>query len=265
MSNTSTIQNNNIQVKEDYLIAEYLRKRNLVKTNKTLPEAKPRHTFYTKVGKRICDIIISIPCVIALLPIYPIISLIVYFNMGRPILYKQSRVGLNGKVFNVLKYRSMSEKKDSDGNLLPPHMRVTKFGKFIRKYSIDELPQFINILRGDMSIIGPRPLPVFFIERMSERHKKRDSVRPGLECPRVIEGEGEQYNRQFENDIWYVENISLLLDIKMIIRLFVMTFLVKERISAEGGSYFAGYDDNCRAIYKDLAIEMYPQYKDSIE
>lgn len=108
-----------------------------------------------------------------------------------------------------------------------------------------------------MSIIGPRPLPTFFYERMSDRHRMRSSLRPGLECPRVIQVDGELYQKQFENDIWYCENVSFATDVKMLILLFKMTFAPKARKSAHGGSYFVGYDDSGRAIYKELALEKY--------
>ena len=176
MGQNKMIRNNNISNYEDRVIADFLMKRNLKKTNEMWPMPEPRKNFYTEIGKRICDIIISFPCVIALIPFYIILSIAVLLKMGSPVIYRQTRIGKNGREFNMLKFRSMNEKRNAEGELLLPSQRLTKFGRFIRKYSLDELPEFINVLKGDMSIIGPRPLPVFFIERMSERHKMRNNM-----------------------------------------------------------------------------------------
>ena len=260
MSKNKLIQNNNISNQEDQIVADFLKKRNLERTNNKWPIPNPKKTIYTEYGKRICDIIISGPCIILLLPFYIVLAAAVFFCMGRPIIYKQTRTGKNGRAFNMLKFRSMNEKRDSNGELLPPSQRLTKFGKFIRKYSLDELPEFINVFMGDMSIIGPRPLPVFFADRMSERHKMRHSVKPGLECPYIIpEGSNlSAYHWKFENDIWYVENISFKTDIKMMINLFKLTFNMKNRESHAGGlSYFVGYDDNGHAVSLKKAQKIY--------
>ena len=156
----------------------------------------------------------------------------------------------------------MNEKRDSEGNLLPAKDRVTKFGKIMRKYSFDELLNFWNVIKGEMSIIGPRPLPSFFRERMSNRHKMREKVKPGLECPRMIalsEDDVGYYQLQYENDIWYVENISLFTDLKMVFALVRMVFDVSERGKhAEVGTYFVGYNENAIAVSLRLAKEQYP-------
>ena len=162
----------------------------------------------------------------------------------------------------MVKFRNMNEKKDADGKLLPPSKRVTKFGRAVRKLSLDELLNFWSVLKGDMSIIGPRPQPVFIHERMCDRHRMRTAVRPGLECPRVIHVPGEEickFQRTFENDVWYVENVSLLLDIKMLWRLVRMVFTFKKRgqqAAGKGISYFVGYDENGVAISLNVYHEM---------
>ena len=160
----------------------------------------------------------------------------------------------------MVKFRNMNNKTDSDGKLLPASERVTKFGKFMRKYSLDELLNFWSVLKGDMSIIGPRPMPEFFVERMSERHKMRHVVRPGLECPYTVP-EGTKLNNyywKFENDIWYVENISFITDVKMLLKLIKLTFNMKNRGNHAGGlSYFIGYDDDGHAISLRQAKEDY--------
>ena len=175
-------------------------------------------------------------------------------DVGSPIFYKQTRVGKDGKEFLLVKFRNMNNKTDADGKLLPPAQRVTKFGKVVRKLSLDELLNFWSVLKGDMSIIGPRPLPVFLYERMSDRHKKRTAVRPGLECPRVIKLDYVdtcRYQRTFENDIWYVENVSLSQDIKLVFMLVKMVFSFgkrSEQAAGEGVSYFVGYDKDGHAM-----------------
>lgn len=259
------IQNNNIFSYDEKILAEHLKELNLEKTNNKWPLPKPRKSFYTEYGKRALDLMIAVPAVILLSPIYGLISLGVFLDVGKPIIYKQTRVGKGGKEFDILKFRSMNDDKDDEGNLLPPKDRVTRFGRFIRKLSLDELIGIINIVKGDMSIIGPRPLPVFYIDRMSNRHRMRDAVRPGLECPRVIELDYPyscKYQHTFENDVWYVENVSLKQDLKMALLLFKMVFSFKKRgaqASVDGISYFLGYDENGLAIsmrtYKEPSKE----------
>ena len=243
--------NNDIYSKEDEIIANFLKDRNLEKTNRMQGLPTPRESIYTKYIKRVLDIIITISLSIFLLPVLFILSLLVRFNLGKPVIYRQSRVGKDGKVFNMLKFRSMTDDRDSEGQLLPPQMRLTKFGLFIRKYSLDELPQLYNIIRGDMSIIGPRPLPVFFSKRMSERHLMRNCVKPGLECPYItpVGTTLNPYQLEFENDIEYIENIGFLKDVQMFFRLIKLVLNVDKRKKHAGAlSYFMGYDDNGLAI-----------------
>lgn len=246
-----------IQYDED-AIAQYLKYRNLNKANDSSIPVHIQNSFYVRFAKRVLDLIVSIPAFLVFLPFNFIFGICTFFDVGRPIIFKQTRVGRNEKPFTIIKFRNMNNNTDSDGKLLPASERVTKFGYFMRSHSLDELLNFWSVIKGDMSIIGPRPLPVFFYDRMSDRHRKRSAVRPGLECPRVIDVEGELYQKQFENDVWYVENVSFKTDIKMLFLLFKMTFSKKVRdVSAVGGSYFVGYDDDCRAIYKELALEKY--------
>lgn len=256
---------------EESTAAEYLRERFLEQTNEKSATVHPRKTFYTKVGKRCLDILVSLPAFIVLLPFNLIFGICTFFDVGQPIFFKQTRMGLNEKPFTMVKFRNMNEKKDKDGNLLPPSQRVTQFGKFMRKLSLDELLNFWSVLKGDMSIIGPRPQPVFIHERMSERHKMRTAVKPGLECPRMIhvpEEEKYKYNRTFENDIWYVENVSFLLDLKMILALVKMVFSFGKRgnqAQGKGITYFIGYNEKGQAMslinYRELAAKgKYPVY-----
>ena len=248
------VGNRELVSNEEEHVAAYLREKNYAYTNSISKKVVPRDTFYTRYGKRCLDILISFPIFVALLPLNGVFAVCTYLDVGKPIFYKQTRVGKDGKHFVMIKFRNMNEKKDADGKLLPPSKRVTKFGGFMRKFSLDELLNFWSVLKGDMSIIGPRPTPVFIYERMSERHQQRSAVRPGLECPRVItveDGDIYRYQRTYENDIWYVENVSLWVDIQQVFRLVKLVFSLKKReaqAQGKGVTYFVGYDEKGRAM-----------------
>lgn len=183
---------------------------------------QPKISFYSKYGKRILDVILSGLALLCLSPVFIIVYLLELVYHGTPALYKTKRPGKDGIIYNVYKFRSMTNERGVDGLLLPEDKRLTKFGLFIRRTSLDELPQLLNIIRGDMSVIGPRPLLVEYLDLYSPRHKMRHAVRPGLTCGRLISCEHESWTwrDQFENDIYYVENVSLLLDVKMIFAVF---------------------------------------------
>ncbi len=250
----NAVGNANLISNEEEAVAQMLREKNLKHTNDISTPVHPLDTFYTRYGKRILDILISFPAFVLLLPFNILFGICTFFDVGRPILYKQTRVGRNGEPFMLVKFRNMNEKKDKDGKLLPPKERVTKFGRIMRKLSLDELLNFWSVLKGDMSIIGPRPLPVFLYERMSDRHKMRTAVRPGLECPRVIDidyVDSCKYQRTFENDVWYVEHVSFSQDVKMLLLLVKMVFSFGKRgdqAQGEGVSYFVGYDKDGHAM-----------------
>ncbi len=258
-----SVGNDNLISTEEGKIAELLKKRNLQKVNENSQKVHPKCTFYTKYGKRFLDLLISIPVFIILLPINFILEICTFLDVGRPILFKQTRVGKNGQHFTMVKFRNMNNKTDSEGKLLPPSERTTKFGKIMRKYSFDELLNFWSVLKGDMSIIGPRPQPVFIYNRMSDRHKMRTALRPGLECPRIIRNNwnnGSLYQWSYENDVWYVENVSFLLDVRMVLLLIKMVFSFRHRSDqavGRGISYFVGYDDEGIATsYKNQLARM---------
>jgi len=255
-------QGNNIFSREEERMAAYLKKRNLKHANSVAQEVHPKDTFYTRYGKRAIDLVIIIPVIIVLLPVYLILSLINLVDLGKPIFYRQTRYGYKGQQYDIIKFRSMKNITDSEGRQLPPSQRLTKYGRFIRKVSLDELPNMINILKGEMSIIGPRAVPIFYMERMTERHKMMSAVRPGLECPCMISIESEDeisnYHITFENNIWYVENVSFMTDVKMIFKLVktVFTYSVRSKHAA-AASFFVGYDDKGRAISTKLAQKIY--------
>ncbi len=229
----------------------------------------PKKSFYASYIKRLIDLIIVIPVFIILLPINLIIGVVTFFDVGVPIFFKQKRTGKDGKPFYLVKFRNMTNDKDEYGNLLPPSQRVTKWGAFVRKYSLDELLNFWSILKGDMTIIGPRPLPSSFGERYSERHKMRTAVRPGLECPSVdAKTSVRMYQEQFENDIWYVENISFLTDVKMVIALVKLLFNSRERgdHATVGGGDFVGYNDDGIAFSMRRIPEKYERaYQEMVD
>lgn len=211
---------------------------------------KPRNTLYTRYVKRAIDIVVSSAALIVTLPINVFVAVGTYFDVGRPILFKQERLGKDGKVFTLIKFRNMTNETDENGELLPASRRVTKFGGIMRKISLDELLNFWPILKGDMSLIGPRPLLVKYGPLYSERHKARLAVRPGLECPTPTRlNHPITWQEQFENDIWYVENMSLRTDIKLLFRMISLVVDPCQTAVRAGGSRgeFSGYDENGEA------------------
>lgn len=263
---TTISENNKLISNDEERLAVFLKERNLQKVNLNSVEVYPADNFYVRYAKRWLDLLIGVPAFILTLPFNIVFGICTFFDVGRPIFYKQTRTGKDGKLFVMVKFRNMNNNLDADGKLLPAKERVTKFGKFMRKYSLDELLNFWSVVKGDMSIIGPRPLPEFFTYRMSERHKKRYVVRPGLECPRVIVFEDDSlcnYHKQFENDIWYVENVSFLTDVKLCFLLVQMVFDMKTRTNRAKGnatSYFVGYDESGHALSMNTAKEVYKDF-----
>ena len=181
-------------------------------------EVKVVKSFYSIVFKRFLDILLSGMAILVLSPLLLIIFFLELLIHGSPAIYKTKRPGKDGKVFSLFKFRSMTNERDSNGELLPEDRRLTRFGLFLRKTSIDELPELINIFKGDMSIIGPRPLLIEYLPMYSKRHSMRHAVRPGLACVRIMPTTSKTWTwrEQFENDLYYVEHISLATDIKMI-------------------------------------------------
>ncbi len=175
-----------------------------------------RKTIYTAVIKRFLDIILSLTAVIILGPLLIVLVILELIFHGTPVLFAQERLGLNGEIFKLYKFRSMTDETDADGVLLPEERRVTNFGRVIRRLSFDELPELFCILKGDMSIIGPRPLLVRYRPLYSERHMHRHDVRPGFACVPLRPQQTWTWNDQFENDIWYLENCSFTVDVRMI-------------------------------------------------
>ena len=177
---------------------------------------KVKRTLYTVVIKRLLDMVLSGLAIIILSPLLLIVSVLEIIYHGHPILYSQERPGLHGKIFKVYKFRSMTNETDENGELLPSEQRLTSFGRFIRRFSLDELPELFCIFTGKMSIIGPRPLLVRYLPLYTKRHMMRHEVRPGFACVPLKPMKTWSWNDQFENDVWYVENCSFLVDVRMI-------------------------------------------------
>ena len=189
-----------------------------------------KHWFYRRYGKRFLDFSISLAAVIMLSPILITLSLLVLVFHGKPIFFKPARPGRNEKIFRLYKFRTMSNAKDKNGNLLPDKDRLTKFGKFLRASSLDELPEILNILRGDMSIVGPRPLAMKYLPYYTDEERERHSVRPGLTGLAQVNGRNNLYwDKRIATDLVYVENLSLKSDIDILIQT-VMKVIKKEDI-----------------------------------
>jgi sugar transferase EpsL len=184
--------------------------------------------------KRIFDLVFGFVAFVMLLPIMTFVAILVMYYHGWPVLFTQQRPGYRGEIFLFYKFRSMNERRDTTGNLLPDAYRLTSFGRFIRKTSLDELPSLVNVLKGEMSLVGPRPLLVKYLPLYSEIQKKRHDVKPGITGWAQVNGRNAiSWEKKFEMDVWYVSNRSLLLDIRI---LFLTVFKVFKRdgISHEG-------------------------------
>ena len=190
--------------------------------------------MYKHFFKRVFDFIIALVALILLSPIFLIVMIGLYFaNQGKPFFF-QARPGLNEKIFKIIKFKTMSDKKDKDGNLLPDADRLTPIGAFVRKTSLDEIPQLINVLKGDMAIIGPRPLLPQYLPLYNETQKRRHKVRPGITGWAQVNGRNAiSWQKKFELDVWYVSHLSLILDMKIFF-LTIKKVFFREGIAAEG-------------------------------
>lgn len=172
--------------------------------------------------KRIFDILLAMVLLVLFSPIYIIVSILIFLKMGSPILFRQQRPGLHEQIFGIYKFRTMTNEKDENGELLPDDKRLVSIGKAIRSLSLDELPQILNVLKGDMSFVGPRPLLIEYLPLYNDRQKKRHDVKPGITgCAQVNGRNAISWDQKFEYDAWYVENQSFSLDMKIL----WMTFL----------------------------------------
>ncbi|MCL6457330.1 MAG: sugar transferase [Gorillibacterium sp.] len=175
-------------------------------------------TRVPKIKKRVFDLIISVPALLLLLPIMGVIALLIRLKLGSPILFKQERPGLHGKPFSVYKFRTMTDALDEDGCLLADADRLTPFGQMLRKYSLDELVQLINVVKGDLSIVGPRPLLIEYMGLYTEEQARRHLVKPGITGWAQVNGRNAiSWEERFQLDTWYVDHHSLALDLRILL------------------------------------------------
>ena len=227
--------------------------------------------FYYPFFKRVCDIICALAVFVFLWPLYLVLVILVKTKIGSPVYFKQIRPGKNGKLFTLYKFRSMTNEKDENGNLLPDEIRLTKFGKWLRKTSLDEVPEAINILKGDMSVVGPRPLLVKDYVFFDEEVMKRQLVKPGLTGLAQVNGRNNiSWEDKFKYDLEYCRKISFWKDVGLVLKTIFKAFGKKENINREGFATDEDYGDHLlrtnkisKDIYDskvDLSKEMITNY-----
>lgn len=195
----------------------------------TAREANSAYCF-----KRLFDLCIAVPAIVVTGPIILITSIFVAMFLGRPVIFRQQRPGRNAKIFTILKFRTMTRKVGEDGELLPDEQRLTSFGRFLRSSSLDELPELINVLRGEMSIVGPRPLVIRYLDRYSATQMRRHEVNPGITGWAQVNGRNAvAWDQKLAMDVWYVDHQSLWLDLR-IVALTVFTLLTRRGIDEPG-------------------------------
>lgn len=189
---------------------------------------------YQHVGKRILDIVLMVASLPVVLPLFAIAAVVTRFSLGSPVLFKQERLGLQGRPFVIRKFRTMTDARDNAGNILPDSKRLTATGRFLRATSLDELPELIDVLRGEMSLVGPRPLYTHYRNRYTPEQFRRHEVKPGITGWAQINGRNlSSWEQRFELDVWYADNYSLMFDLK-ILALTLWKVLRQEGISEEG-------------------------------
>ena len=201
--------------------------------------------IYAITIKRVLDFVISLTVLFCIWPILLLITIGLHFaNKGAGAFFTQDRPGYKGRIFQVYKFKTMSDERDAEGNLLPDEVRLTKIGKLVRSTSIDELPQLFNVLKGDMALIGPRPLLPQYLPLYSKEQARRHDVRPGITGWAQVNGRNAiSWTRKFELDVWYVDHCSFLLDMKIIF-LTIKKVLVREGISQEGNVTMEAFNGN---------------------
>ena len=197
---------------------------------------REKRSFYEVYAKRALDIVLSGGALLVLWPVMAVVALLVRSKLGSPVIFCQERPGRNEKIFRLYKFRSMSDARDENGELLSDEVRLTKFGRLLRSTSLDELPELWNIFRGDMSLVGPRPLLVKYLPLYNEEQRRRHDVTPGLTGWAQVNGRNAiTWEEKFELDVWYVDHISFALDVKILWQT-VKAVLHKEGISAENSA-----------------------------
>jgi sugar transferase EpsL len=199
-----------------------------------MPLNQQNKSIYRALGKRLFDLALSVPALVILLPVLAVLALLVRITLASPVLFRQLRPGFQGKPFELYKFRTMNNKCDQDGKLLPDAERLTKFGRLLRSTSIDELPELFNVLKGDMSLVGPRPLLMQYLERYTPEQARRHEVKPGITGWAQVNGRNAiTWEEKFKLDVWYVDNVSLLLDVKIIL-MTIWKIIKREGINQKG-------------------------------
>lgn len=207
--------------------------------------------MYRKYFKRVFDFVMSLSAILLLLPIIGVVAILVRIKFGSPVIFKQKRPGLDQKVFTIYKFRTMTDERDESGRLMPDNIRLTGFGKFLRSTSLDELPELWNILVGDMSIVGPRPLLVQYLPLYNEIQKRRHEVRPGLTGWAQVNGRNAiTWEEKFDFDVEYVSKLSIMLDIKIILKTLIIVFK-RENISQQGEATIEPFRGSVGTICKE--------------
>lgn len=200
---------------------------------KTPAKPKIKDGIYRRYFKRPMDFVLALCAIIVLSPVFLIVALLVKINLGSPVIFKQQRPGLNEKIFTLYKFRTMTDERDENGELLPDSVRLTRFGKFLRSTSLDELPELFNILKGDMSFIGPRPLLVQYLPLYNDYQKRRHGMRPGLSGLAQVSGRNSlSWEEKFNLDVEYVNNVNFIEDLRILI-LTIIKVLKREGISSD--------------------------------
>ena len=201
--------------------------------------------MYRRFGKRILDVILAGSAFIVLMPVISVVALLVRTRLGAPVLFSQVRPGKDARPFRMVKFRTMTNARDSAGQLLPDEVRLTRFGQFLRSTSLDELPELWNVLLGHMSLVGPRPLLMQYLPLYSEEQSRRHEALPGLTGWAQVNGRNRtSWDDRFAQDVWYVENLSLGLDLKILLRR-VLKVVRRDGVAADGHAtmpYFQGND-----------------------
>lgn len=186
------------------------------------------------LAKRTFDVVVAGAALVVLSPVLAVVALLVRVRLGSPVLFRQERAGLGGRPFVLAKFRTMTDERGADGELLPDQQRLPPFGSFLRSTSLDELPELVHVVRGEMSLVGPRPLPTKYLERYSPRQARRHEVRPGITGWAQVNGRNTaRWAERLEMDVWYVDNRSVLLDLKVLWRTVRVVF-TREGVAEEG-------------------------------
>ena len=200
--------------------------------------------MYKKYIKRLLDIILSLIAIIVLSPVFIVVAILVKIKLGSPVIFTQKRPGLNEKIFKMYKFRSMTNQKDENDNLLPDEVRLTSFGKKLRSTSLDELPELFNILKGDMSIVGPRPLLVKYLPLYNKHQARRHEVRPGFTGLAQVNGRNTiSWNQKFDLDVRYVDEVSFLKDLQIVFKT-ILVVLKKEGINSNTSATMEEFKGN---------------------